>query len=53
MTAERNVRFTQDGALGTITLDSPPLNLIGAELISDLVSAIGQSPGLARAGAAR
>jgi enoyl-CoA hydratase/carnithine racemase len=42
MTAGRKVRFTQDGALGTVTLDSPPLNLIGAELISDLVDAIGQ-----------
>jgi enoyl-CoA hydratase/carnithine racemase len=36
------VRFVQDGALGTVTLDSPPLNLIGQELISDLLAAFGQ-----------
>jgi enoyl-CoA hydratase/carnithine racemase len=36
------VRFTQDGAVGTVTLDSPPLNLIGQELISDLLAAFGQ-----------
>jgi enoyl-CoA hydratase len=36
------VRFTRDGAVGTVTLDSPPLNLIGRELISDLQAAIGQ-----------
>jgi enoyl-CoA hydratase/carnithine racemase len=36
------VRFAHDGALGTVTLDSPPLNLIGQELISDLLAALGQ-----------
>jgi enoyl-CoA hydratase/carnithine racemase len=36
------VRFTQDGAVGTVTLDSSPLNLIGQELISDLLAAFGQ-----------
>ncbi|HEV2923774.1 MAG TPA: enoyl-CoA hydratase/isomerase family protein [Solirubrobacteraceae bacterium] len=37
---ERTVHFAQDGALGTITLDSPPMNLIGEELIADLSAAI-------------
>ena len=36
------VDFTQDGTLGILTLDNPPLNLIGAELISDLRDAIGE-----------
>jgi enoyl-CoA hydratase/carnithine racemase len=36
------VRFTRDGALGTVTLVSPPLNLIGQQLISDLLTAIDQ-----------
>jgi enoyl-CoA hydratase/carnithine racemase len=39
---ERKVHFAQDGALGTITLDSPPLNLIGEELIADLSNAISE-----------
>jgi enoyl-CoA hydratase/carnithine racemase len=30
----------QDGPLGTVTVDSPPLNLIGADLIADLVAAL-------------
>lgn len=34
------VRFAQDGALGIVTLDSPPLNLIGGELVADLLAAI-------------
>jgi enoyl-CoA hydratase len=36
------VRFVRDGALGTVILDSPPLNLIGEELIADLLAAISQ-----------
>ena len=40
MTTEPKVRFEQDGALGTVTLDSPPLNLIGQELIDDLLAAV-------------
>jgi enoyl-CoA hydratase/carnithine racemase len=40
--AEPRVRFTRDGALGTVTLISPPLNLIGQQLISDLLAAIDQ-----------
>jgi enoyl-CoA hydratase/carnithine racemase len=36
------VRFTKDSALGLVTLDSPPLNLIGEELIGDLVAAVDQ-----------
>jgi enoyl-CoA hydratase len=42
MSAEPRVRFVQDGALGTVILDSPPLNLIGEELIGDLLAAINQ-----------
>jgi enoyl-CoA hydratase/carnithine racemase len=38
----RTVHFAQDGALGTVTLDSPPLNLIGEELIADLSKAISE-----------
>lgn len=34
------VRFAQDGALGVVTLDSPPLNLIGEAVIGDLVAAV-------------
>ncbi len=33
-------RFAEDGALGIVTLDSPPLNLIGEALIGDLVAAV-------------
>jgi enoyl-CoA hydratase/carnithine racemase len=40
MSTEPKVRFMQDGPLGTVTLDSPPLNLIGADLIADLVAAL-------------
>src|SRR3954465_10354874 len=40
MSTESKVRFEQDGALATLTLDSPPLNLIGDELIGDLVAAL-------------
>jgi enoyl-CoA hydratase len=36
------VRFAQDGAVGTVTLDSPPLNLIGQELIADLLAAFSE-----------
>jgi len=36
------VRFARDGDVGTVTLDSPPLNLIGRELISDLLAAFSQ-----------
>jgi enoyl-CoA hydratase/carnithine racemase len=34
------VRFTDDGALGVVTVDSPPLNLIGEALIGDLLAAV-------------
>jgi enoyl-CoA hydratase/carnithine racemase len=43
MSTESNARFERDGALGTVTLDSPPLNLIGRELIDDLLAAIGEA----------
>src|SRR6201995_3297596 len=36
------VRFAQDGVVATVTLDSPPLNLIGQELIADLLAAFRQ-----------
>src|SRR3989442_14613072 len=36
------VRYVQDGAVCRGTLDNPQLNLIGQELIDDLVMAIGQ-----------
>src|SRR2546422_6007355 len=39
---QARVRFVQDGALGTLTLDNPPLNQIGQELLADLVAAIDQ-----------
>src|ERR1700752_2393084 len=42
MSAQSKVRFTRDGALATVTLASPPLNLIGQQLISDLLAAIDQ-----------
>jgi enoyl-CoA hydratase/carnithine racemase len=38
--AEPKVRFTRDATLGTVTLASPPLNLIGEQLISDLLAAV-------------
>lgn len=37
---ESKVKFTQDGPLGIVTLDSPPMNLIGDELVSDLIETI-------------
>jgi len=40
MSVEPKVRFTRDGAFATVTLASPPLNLIGQQLISDLLVAI-------------
>jgi enoyl-CoA hydratase/carnithine racemase len=42
MSSESKARFVQDGALATVTLDSPPLNLIGQELIDDLIAALGE-----------
>ena len=42
MSSDKRVEFTQDGALGMLTLDNPPLNLISAELIGDLLDAIGE-----------
>ena len=41
MSRETRVDFTQDGAVGLLTLDNPPLNLISEELIRDLHDAIG------------
>jgi enoyl-CoA hydratase/carnithine racemase len=40
MSTEPKVRFTRDGALGIVTLDSPPLNLLGSDLIGDLRAVI-------------
>src|SRR5438128_5447365 len=42
MSGESRVVFARDEALGTVTLQSPPLNLIGQELIDDLLAAIDQ-----------
>jgi enoyl-CoA hydratase/carnithine racemase len=42
MSSAPKARFVQDGALGTMTLDNPPLNQIGEELIDDLLAAIDQ-----------
>jgi enoyl-CoA hydratase/carnithine racemase len=42
MSTRPKVRFTQDGSLGTVVLDSPPLNPIGQELIAYLLAAISQ-----------
>src|SRR6202022_4795194 len=39
---EAKVRFSRDGPLGTVTVASPPLNLIGQQLISDLLAALDQ-----------
>jgi enoyl-CoA hydratase/carnithine racemase len=36
------VHVAEDGALGIITLENPPLNLIGEALIEDLVAAVGR-----------
>jgi enoyl-CoA hydratase/carnithine racemase len=36
------VRFTQDRGLAVLTLDNPPLNLIGEVLIEDLAAAVDQ-----------
>jgi enoyl-CoA hydratase/carnithine racemase len=42
MSAEPKVRFMREGALATVALDSPPLNQIDQQLISDLLAAIDQ-----------
>jgi enoyl-CoA hydratase/carnithine racemase len=42
MSDKPKVRFEHHGALGTLTLDNPPLNLIDDELIFDLRTSIGQ-----------
>jgi enoyl-CoA hydratase/carnithine racemase len=41
MSAESTkVRLTRDGGLGILTLDSPPLNLIGDDVVAGLLTAI-------------
>src|SRR5437016_14067025 len=42
VSGEPKVVFEREEALGTVTLQSPPLNLIGQELIDDLRAAIDQ-----------
>src|SRR5207248_9975051 len=42
MSREARVDFTQAGAVGTLTHDNPPLNLISEELIRDLLDAIAE-----------
>ena len=39
------VQFAQDGALGTVTLDNPPLNQIDEELIADLAAVVAELEG--------
>ena len=34
------VRFAREGGLGVVTLDDPPLNLIGRQVIDDLLDAV-------------
>lgn len=36
------VRFERDGSLGTVTLSSPPLNLVGVEVIDGLNAALAE-----------
>lgn len=43
--AGKRVRYERDGALGTVTIAHPPLNLFGDELIADLVGAIDSARG--------
>ena len=40
MSASKKVRVTREGALGIVTLDSPPLNLIGDDVVAGLRTAI-------------
>jgi enoyl-CoA hydratase/carnithine racemase len=40
--AGTTVSFARDGSLGIVTLDNPPLNLIGEALIADLIKAISE-----------
>jgi enoyl-CoA hydratase/carnithine racemase len=40
MSGSKKVRVTRDGALGIVTLDSPPLNLIGDDVIAGLRTAV-------------
>jgi enoyl-CoA hydratase len=40
-----SVRFEQDGALGQVVIDQPPLNLFGDQLMEDLGTAIEEAAG--------
>jgi enoyl-CoA hydratase/carnithine racemase len=42
MNARPKVRFVREGALGTLLLDNPPLNLIDEQLIGDMLAAISE-----------
>lgn len=39
------VRYDCEGGLGVITLDDPPLNLFGAEMVNDLIAALEEAEG--------
>jgi enoyl-CoA hydratase/carnithine racemase len=43
--AKEKVGFTRDGALGIVTLDNPPLNLIGDDVVAGLRTAIDEIEG--------
>ena len=43
MTSEPRARFAQDGPVGTVTIDNPPLNVLGQEMIADLQAAFSQA----------
>lgn len=45
--AGRTVSFARDGSLAIVTLNNPSLNLIGEELIADLIQAISDVEGSA------
>ena len=40
-----SVRYQREGDIGEVVLDSPPLNLFGAEMINDLVAALEEAEG--------
>ena len=40
-----SVDYSREGAVGIVTIDSPPLNLFGAEVINDLIAALEEAEG--------
>jgi enoyl-CoA hydratase/carnithine racemase len=45
VSARPRARYERRGDVGVVTLDDPPLNLFGAELIADLTAALDQAGG--------